>query len=102
MKIRALKTTHGSYGLLRRGGVADVPDDEGKGLISRGYAVAYIPPAKLPAAPHNEAREDGEKRDPFTDPRIGGPDGMTKQSSLSPEDRQPRKRRSTLLKDDAD
>lgn len=102
MKIRALKTTHGSYGLLRRGGVAEVPDDEAKGLISRGYAVGYIPPARLPAAPHNEAEGAIKKLDPFTEPRIGGLDGVTKQSSSSQEDRLQRKRRSTSLKDDAE
>lgn len=102
MKIRALKTTHGSYGLLRRGGVAEIPDDEARGLISKGYAVGYVPPSKLPAAPHNDAREVDDGSDPFTEPRIGGLDGEVKPSPLSQEDRPQRKRRSTSPKDDAE
>lgn len=105
MKIRALKTTHGSYGLLKRGDTADISDDEAKGLISQGYAVAYSAPSKLSAAPHNDAAkaEGGkDKGDPFEERQTGGRDGKAKQSSSSQEGRQPSKRQSTSRKDDAE
>lgn len=51
MLVRALRTTHGSYGTLPRGTVADVPEYEARDLISYGYAIEELPLAKQEAAP---------------------------------------------------
>lgn len=56
MKIRALKTTSGSYGTLPRGKVADVPTSEARDLIAFGYAVEELPLAKQEAAPADDNR----------------------------------------------
>jgi len=107
MKIRALKTTAGSYGLLPRGKTADVPDWEAKDMIAAGYATAVIPDDKLPAVPRvsaasqNANPREASDADPFTAPRTGGQNGEVKQSPSSQVGRQRQKRRSTSRKGDA-
>ncbi|HEU4985066.1 MAG TPA: hypothetical protein VFT58_05450 [Nitrososphaera sp.] len=101
MKVRALKTTLGSYGLLPRGKSADIPDYEAKELIALGYVAAEIPVEKLVAAPQNAKLEVANDNDPFEGRRPGGLIGEDKQQSSSQEGRQRRKRRSTSQEDDA-
>ncbi len=51
MRVRALKTTHGSYGTLPRGRVAEIDDYEAKDMISLGYMIEVLPLDKQEAAP---------------------------------------------------
>lgn len=73
MKINPLRGMMGDYGSLKRGVVADVPDNVAEQLIKRGVAV--------PA----EAAEKAAAHPPAGP--TGGPTGKGKPSSSSPADR---------------
>lgn len=95
MYVRALKTTFGGYGMLPKGGKADIPDAEAKELIALGYVSEVVPIEKRQAAPQSKVAEDAVKDAPFEKPLAGGRDGAEKRSPASQEGRQRRKRRST-------
>jgi len=82
MKLRALKTTLGSYGTARKGETFDAPNWEAVELIANGYAIEELPIEKRPAAPQSVKRR-GDGRDPFSGRPDGGLTGSEKQSSSS-------------------
>lgn len=84
MRVRALKTTFGSYGTLPRGRVAEVNDHEAKEMISLGYMIEDLPLAKQEAAP--VAANDNI---PFEIAQTGGLTGADAPQSLSPEGQVP-------------
>lgn len=82
MKLRALKTTLGSYGTARKGETFDAPNWEAVELIANGYATEELPVEKRPAAPQSvKRRSDG--RDPFEGRQSGSRTGLDKQLSSS-------------------
>lgn len=82
MKLRALKTTLGSYGTARKGETFDAPNWEAMELIANGYAIEELPVERRPAAPQSVKRRD-DGRDPFEVRPDGGPTGLDKQPSSS-------------------
>jgi hypothetical protein len=82
MKLRALKTTLGSYGTARKGETFDAPNWEAVELIANGYATEELPIERRPAAPQS-VKLKGDKRDPFEARPDGGSIGSDKQSSSS-------------------
>lgn len=49
MKIRALGVLSGAVGEREKGEAFEVSDEEGKGLIARGYAEEVVEKAEKPA-----------------------------------------------------
>lgn len=74
MQIKALRSTHGAYGTVRRGQVVDVPDRTAQQLVKRGIFV--------PVQDSGEAAGKAAARPPS---RHGGRTGKGKRSSSSPE-----------------
>jgi len=64
MKIRALKRLAGSYGLLNKGDVIDLPNYLANDLLALGYAevVAEIVSADAEVVPAVDATPDKPKR----------------------------------------
>lgn len=92
MLVRALKTTHGSYGMLPRGKVTEVPDDEAKELIAAGYMIEELPVEKQVAMLQGVANDNEVQVDrPFVLARpTGGQTGVdAPQSSLPADQAQP-------------
>lgn len=86
MKIRALRTLSGEYGLVRRGQVFEAGDNKAKQLIHRGLAA----PVEVGGAKKGAAEKAPER--PSKERRSGGQTGEERQRSSSQEARQPQTR----------
>ena len=90
MHIKPLRSMYGSYGSIRRGMIADVPDHIARQLIKRGVAVPVQgkEAAKLAPQHPSQARQPGSRT------------GEAKPSSSSQEDRPSGTRRSKKSEDE--
>lgn len=77
MKVRAIRTISGEYGLARRGQVVEIADAKAKQLIARGL----VAPVEV-ASRKEDAKKAPER--PSKARQSGGETGEAKQSSSSP------------------
>lgn len=90
MQIKPLRSMVGSYGSIRRGVVANIPDHIAQQLVKRGVAVPVQGEKEKEAARSAPARpSSAEKASP-----NGGPTGKGKRSSSSAGDRASKANRS--------
>lgn len=101
MEVRLLKSIYGGGVSSQRGEVIDVPQNRGRQLVAKGYAVAVNGKPVIPQANDGEEKEAANDNAPFTEPQTGGSTGGGKQQSASQAGRQQRKPRSTSQKGDA-
>lgn len=78
MKIKPLRSMVGSYGSIRKGVVATIPDHIAQQLVKRGVAVPVQGKEAAKSAPARPRADQGAP--------TGGQSGKMKQSSSSPAD----------------